>query len=448
LSSPPRFRARLLDLRSWDELSQEMRRIEVDKGGIPIMAAKGVYRTILVEQVPTKAANIIKQEVLARGGDCATPWAAADFAWEHVDIVLMGSLTTYRSLIAKLYRQTVFHLREFADALQEVLIHTTPGWMPVPRAFAKQGLILAEEALEDLAGGRIPQESSVARVKGGPVLVPVGEHQWQFGRKTYVMGILNVTPDSFSDDGLDGDREAAWERAKWMAEAGADIIDVGGESSEARDHTPVAVQEEIDRVCWLIRRIRINLPGVLVSVDTWKAEVAEAAVEAGAQIINDVGAMRRDPAMRAVAAATGVPVVVMHDQKGTEYREIMGDIAAFFAAVIEDAEAAGVRREQLILDPGFGFGKTVHQDLLVTRRLRELTSLGRPLLHAPSRKRTIGRVLGFPTTVEERIFGTAATIAVGIMNGADIVRVHDVLDMVRCVRMTDALVRGYGGPDE
>lgn len=152
--------------------------------------------------------------------------------------------------------------------------------------------------------------------------------------------------------------------------------------------------------------------------------------------------------MRKVAAETGVPIIAMHEQPTTEYKDIMGDIAAFFYAVIDDAVAAGVKPEQIILDAGFGFGKSVHQDLQVTRRLRELTTFGRPILHAPSRKRTIGRVLKFPDTVEERIFGTAATITIGIANGADMVRVHDVPDMVRCVRMTDALVRGYDGPDE
>lgn len=445
MASNQPYRSRLLDLQTWEEFSREMRRIEVDKGGIPIMAAKGVYRSILVEQVPTKAANIIKQEILVRGGECATPWAAADFAWEHVDIVLFGNLTTFRSLIAKLYRQTVFDLREIADSIQQVLDHTTQGWLPVPRSVAKQGLI--EEAMEDLAGGRIFNAPG-PRSKGLPTLTPIPGHTWEFGRKTYVMGILNVTPDSFSDDGLDRNLEGAFERARAIADAGAEIIDVGGESSEARDHGPIAVQEEIDRVVPVIRRIRAELPHVIVSVDTWKARVAAAAVEAGAQIINDVGAMRRDPEMKRVAADSGLPIVAMHEQSTTEYKEIMSDIARFFYEVLDEAAVAGVKPEQVILDAGFGFGKSVHQDLLVTRRLRELTSFGRPLLHAPSRKRTIGRVLGFPSTVEERIFGTAATVTVGIANGADMVRVHDVLDMVRCVRMTDALVRGYSGPDE
>jgi dihydropteroate synthase len=158
--------------------------------------------------------------------------------------------------------------------------------------------------------------------------------------------------------------------------------------------------------------------------------------------------MRRDPDMKRVAADAGVPIVLMHSQDSTIYRDPLTDVIRWFYEALDEAVAAGVAETQIILDAGFGFGKSVQQDLLLTRRLRELTSFGRPILHAPSRKRTIGRVLGYPDTVEERIFGTAATVSVGIANGADLVRVHDVLDMARCCKMTDALVRGYGGPEE
>ncbi|HLN62613.1 MAG TPA: dihydropteroate synthase, partial [Symbiobacteriaceae bacterium] len=219
-------------------------------------------------------------------------------------------------------------------------------------------------------------------------------------------------------------------------------------SSEARDHGPIEVQDEINRVIPLVKWTRATYPDVLVSVDTWKARVAEAAVTAGAQIINDVGAMRQDPDMKRVAASSGVPIVLMHSQEGTVYRDLVGDVVRFFYEAMDEAVAVGVKEEQIILDAGFGFGKSVHQDLELTRRLRELTGFGRPLLHAPSRKRTIGRVLGYPDTVEERLLGTGATVTVGIANGADMIRVHDVLDMVRCAKMSDALLRGYAGPDE
>lgn len=439
---PPHFHARLLDLPAMEDFAREMQRIEVDPGGIPVMAPKGITRSILVEQVSVKAANVIKQEILTRGGDCATPYFVADMVAGTCDIVLFGNIVSLRSFIAKCYRNPVFSLPAIADAVQQVLINTVPGYLAVARN--PNSAIRAEELEDDIFGGRIP---AGARSRGVPTLVPMGPYQWEFGKKTHVMGIINATTDSFSDDGLDRNVDALVERARQMVRDGADIIDVGGESSERRDHNPIDAREEIERVVPVIRRLAVELP-IPISVDTWKADVAAAALAAGAHLINDVGGMRRDPNMRDVVAQTGAPIAVMHSQESTEYTDIMSDIARFFDGVISEAVAAGIKEEQLILDAGFGFGKSVHQDLLVTRRLRELTSFGRPLLHACSRKRTIGRVLGFPNTVEERIFGTAATVSTGIINGADIIRVHDVLDMTRCARMTDALVRGYAGPDE
>jgi dihydropteroate synthase len=442
-----RYLARLLDLTTLDGLQQEMRRLDVDRGGIPIMAAKGVLRLVLVEQIPTAAANVIKQEILARGGDLITPWTASGFEAPFVDAIFVGSLTTLRSTLSKLYRQTVWDLPAIADAVQNLIVRTTPGYLPVAPRPSRQGVVV-EETLDDLAGGRIPLEPSTHRAPGRPTLVEVAGHTWRFGALTYVMGIVNATPDSFSDDGLDRDQAAAMQRIEQVVREGAHIVDIGGESSEARDHGPIAVQDEIDRVVPLVRWTRERFPAALVSVDTWKARVAEAAVAAGAQIINDVGAMRRDPDMKRVAADAGVPIVLMHSQDSTIYRDPLTDVIRWFYEALDEAVATGVAETQIILDAGFGFGKSVQQDLLLTRRLRELTSFGRPILHAPSRKRTIGRVLGYPDTVEERIFGTAATVSVGIANGADMVRVHDVLDMARCCKMTDALVRGYGGPDQ
>jgi dihydropteroate synthase len=441
------YLARLLDLDSLDGLKQEMNRVEVDKGGIPIMASKGVQRLILVEKIPTAAANCIKQEILARGGDLVTPWSASGFEAPFVDVIFIGNLTTLRSTISKLYRQSIYDLPVIADAIQQVIMHTTPGYLPVSPKVSRQGVVV-EETLEDLMGGRIPLQPGSNRAAGRPTLVPVPGRTWRFGEMTYVMGIVNATPDSFSDDGLDRDVDAARQRIARVVAEGAHIVDIGGESSEARDHSPIDAQDEIDRVIPLVRWTREQYPDVLVSIDTFKASVAEAALAAGAHLINDVGAMRRDPGMMRVAAAAGVPVVLMHSQASTVYQDLLSDVVRFFYEAINAAVAAGVREEQIILDTGFGFGKTVHQDLLLTRRLRELTGFGRPILHAPSRKRTIGRVLGCPDTVEERLPGTAAAVTVGIANGADIVRVHDVLDMVRCCQMSDALLRGYGGPDE
>lgn len=435
-----RYLARWLDLKDLPSVAREMERIEVDSGGVPVMAPKGVYRTILVEGVSVKAANVIKQEILVRGGDAAVPFFVADMVDTTCDLILLGNLVALRSFVAKCYRNPVFDLPTIADAVQAVLVHTVPGYLKVVR----NPKATAAEFDDDLYGGRIP---GGPRSAGVPTLVPMGPYHWEFGQRTYIMGIVNATTDSFSDDGLDRDVEGLVQRARQMVADGADIIDVGGESSERRDHDPVPAREEIARIVPVIQRLRAELD-IPISVDTWKAEVAAAALAAGANLVNDVGAMRRDPALRDVIAQTGAAIAVMHAQESTVYQDIMSDIARFFDGVIRAAVAAGISEEQIILDAGFGFGKSVHQDLLVTRRLRELTSFGRPLLHAPSRKRTIGRVLGYPETVEERLFGTAATVAVGISHGADIIRVHDVLDMARCARMSDALVRGYAGPDE
>jgi dihydropteroate synthase len=253
------------------------------------------------------------------------------------------------------------------------------------------------------------------------------------------MGIINVTPDSFSGDGLVDRLEEVVERARAMVEAGADILDVGGESTRP-GHTPVPAEEELRRVIPAIRAIRAALPDIPISIDTYKAVVAEAALAAGATMINDVRGLTGDPAMASLAAQAGVPVVIMHDLEIRRPEELIPRLVRELAQRIDRALAAGVKWERIIIDPGFGFGKEPELNLLLLRRLRDVTVLGRPLLVGTSRKRTIGYVLGTPP--EDRLEGTAATVALAIANGADIVRVHDVAAMVRVVRMSDAVVRG------
>lgn len=263
--------------------------------------------------------------------------------------------------------------------------------------------------------------------------------RWPWGRRTFVMGIINVTPDSFSGDGLVDRLEEVVERARAMVEAGADILDVGGESTRP-GHTPVPAEEELRRVIPAIRAIRAALPDIPISIDTSKAVVAEAALAAGATMINDVRGLTGDPAMASLAAQAGVPVVIMHDLEIRRPEELIPRLVRELAQRIDRALAAGVKWERIIIDPGFGFGKEPELNLLLLRRLRDVTVLGRPLLVGTSRKRTIGYVLGTPP--EDRLEGTAATVALAIANGADIVRVHDVAAMVRVVRMSDAVVRG------
>jgi len=277
-----------------------------------------------------------------------------------------------------------------------------------------------------------------------PSPLTIGGREFVWGSRTFLVGIVNVTPDSFSGDGVGLDVDAAVALALRLEAEGADVIDVGGESTRP-DAEPVSAEEELRRVLPVIERL-VQEANVPVSVDTSKAGVAEAALEAGAAMVNDVRGLRGDPQMPGVVARFGVPAVVMHNQRGRPYCELMADIRAGLETSIALAEAAGVPRERLILDPGFGFGWSVGHNLEILRRLPELRSLGRPLLVGTSRKSTIGAVLGLP--VEERLFGTAASVAIAIANGADIVRVHDVKEMREVCRFADAVVRGWSPPEE
>jgi dihydropteroate synthase len=274
-----------------------------------------------------------------------------------------------------------------------------------------------------------------------PITIRGREFRW--GSRTYVMGVVNVTLDSFSGDGLGLDAEAAVAQGRRFEEEGADILDVGGESTRP-GFAPTPVEEEMRRVLPVVRRLaaETTLP---VSIDTYKPEVAEAAIAAGAHMLNDIWGFRHDrdgERLARVTAASGLPAVVMHNQRGREFHDVIGDLLAGFRESLRIAREAGVPEERLIIDPGFGFGWDEEQNLEMLRRLAELRVLGRPILIGTSRKSTIGKVLGLP--VEERLEGTAATVAIAIAHGADIVRVHDVKAMVRVARMTDAIVRGHG----
>jgi len=265
-----------------------------------------------------------------------------------------------------------------------------------------------------------------------------GDYELVWGAKTYVMAILNVTPDSFSGDGLLGQESEALARAEAAVAEGADILDIGGQSTRP-GHTPVSPEEELRRVLPVLRAVagRVSIP---ISIDTSSALVAEEALAAGASIVNDVRGLTADPELAAVAARAGVPVVIMHDVGADGQGDLVTSVVRELARRLDRAVAAGIAWENLIVDPGFGFGKDWRDNLLLLRRLGELRVLGRPILSGTSRKRTIGHVLGLPP--EERVEGTAATVSMAIAAGADIVRVHDVQAMVRVARMTDAIVRG------
>ena len=266
--------------------------------------------------------------------------------------------------------------------------------------------------------------------------IKCGNYELDYSSKTLIMGILNVTPDSFSDGGSYDSVQKAVARAQEMVEEGADIIDVGGESTRP-GHTPVTADEEISRVVPIIKEL-VKEVDVPISIDTYKAETARAAVEAGAHIINDVWGAKKDPLMAAVAAEKGVPIILMHNREDKEYEVFMRDAVQDLQESIFLVKKAGVKDEQIILDPGIGFAKSFEQNLEMMRNVDTLVSLGYPVLYATSRKRVIGHVLDLP--VEERMEGTGATVCWGIQKGCQLVRVHDVKEMARMAKMTDALM--------
>ena len=272
----------------------------------------------------------------------------------------------------------------------------------------------------------------------------IGPSTFRWGERTYVMGILNVTPDSFSGDGIlaaGGDPvEAAVRRARQMAEEGADLLDIGGESTRP-GHDPIDGPTERARVVPIVAAVRAALPATPISIDTTKPEVAEAALAAGADLLNDVWAVAPDDAIGALAAAHGVPIVVMHNRAEARYTSLMAEVIADLMAAIERAVAAGVPLGNVIVDPGFGFGKTPDHNVALLRDLEALRVLDRPILLGTSRKSTLGRILG-DLPVDERLEGTLATTALGIAAGADMIRVHDVRANVHVARVSDAIVRG------
>jgi len=285
----------------------------------------------------------------------------------------------------------------------------------------------------------------------------VANHTFNWGARTYVMGILNVTPDSFSGDGIiaKGDAvQVSLEQAHSFVASNVDVLDVGGESTRPGS-APVTVDEELQRVIPVIRALKESFPDTLISIDTYKAHVAEEAIKAGARIINDVWGLRADPALASIAAKYKTSVILMHNRSnpasievraqlgnayiGSEYQNLIEDVKCELMDSVTLARSGGISDERIILDPGIGFGKTVAHNLELINRLDEIRALGYPLLLGASRKSFIGYTLDLPP--DQRLEGTAAAVAIGIDRGADIVRVHDVKQLARVARMTDAIVR-------
>ncbi|MDD3926172.1 MAG: dihydropteroate synthase [bacterium] len=399
-----RYSARVLQLTEREEIAGAMASIGVDPRGIGRMLPKAGHYLLHLSQVPVRAAMLIKQGMLSRDGDAALSWEASNMSAENTDIIMMGTDGQLRSALDVLCRQ--------------------PFGLP----------LLAQEAgaALDAYSGRKP-------------CWRIGERLYDPARRTLVMGILNVTPDSFSDGGRYLDPDRALEHALQMIAEGADIIDIGAESTRP-GAGEVAEDEEIARLLPVIERLvdKTDLP---ISVDTRKAGTAAAVLQAGASIINDISGLTHDPDMAAMVADVKASLVVMHI-KGTPetmhlaptYEDLMGEITSFLYNSVDRAAAAGVAAERIAVDPGIGFGKTWDHNLEILRRLMELRSLGRPILVGASRKAFIGAVLDLPP--QERQEGTLAVNALAVANGASIIRVHDVGSAVRTCRMVEAVLYG------
>ncbi|MHB1356975.1 MAG: dihydropteroate synthase [Anaerolineae bacterium] len=422
-----RYNMRLVRIDSVADYSQRMLALGVDPRGAAIMSAKGQFYVFQAEKLSFAAASILKQEMLAKGGDAALSGEVYRGGEHTTDTLICGTVRTLHQVIHNLAIQPLPSMQQLSVELKQALqsVQSSPS---------------TTLALANL------------------------ECRW--GQRTYVMGILNVTPDSFSGDGLLGTAsgeappvEHAVRQGLAMEQAGADILDVGGESTRPGSR-PVDAATELERILPVIRGIRA-VSSIAISVDTTKAGVAAAALDAGANLVNDVSGLQGDPEMAPLLAGRNAPVVIMHRRLASTSAVQVGQLGGHFAAAqtdnpqaldtllaeiirdlrcyVDQALQAGIARERIIIDPGIGFGKARTENLYLINHLDELRSLGLPVLLGPSRKAFIGYTLGLPVT--ERVEGTAAAVAVGIMRGADIIRVHDVAQMVRVARMTDALVR-------
>lgn len=396
------YNPRLITILSEQQARTELEKIGSDPAGVRIMTAKAAFRVVKLEKLPAKAANLLKQTFLAKGGEVAVARGTADLSVETTDVLVCATLKQYRLALGQL-RQQPWGLPKAAAAIEAAL--AAADGFPTR---------LYEWADRSLA------------IKPG---------------RTLVMGILNVTPDSFSDGGRYRELDGALRHAEAMTAAGADIIDIGAESTRPYGGSEkVSAAEEMDRLLPVLEKV-LAVTKLPVSIDTYKAEVAAAALRLGANMVNDVWGLQLGPEMARVAAEYSVPVVVMHNQAGTEYAgDIMGAVCAFLRESIRIGTEAGLPADNIIVDPGIGFGKTPAQNLAVMNRLEELKALGCPILLGTSRKRFIGEALG-GLPAGDRVEGTAATVAFGIMKGANIVRVHDVKEMARVARMTDVMMK-------
>ena len=380
-------------------LDEELEHIGVDRAAFDIFNWKSNLILLKLYDVNGKGANILKQEFLANGGDVAVNRDVASWKAEKTDCLLIGTEKVYKRVYEKLAFEPFFGLTEVRKLIEKVLNKKNVNTMEV--------------------NGKT----------------------FEFGKKRYIMGILNTTPDSFSDGGKFNNIESALKHAKEMLEEGADIIDVGGESTRpGAEKVPEEV--EIQRTAPVIKEIRNAFPDAVISIDTYKANVAENAIKNGANIINDISGLRFDERMKSVAKEYDVPVVVMHIkgtpenmQKNPYYENVIKELLEYFDERINALESFGISK--IIIDPGIGFGKRIEDNLQIIDRLNAFKIFGKPVLLGASRKSFLGHTLN--KTVEQRLYGTLAADMYGIFRGADIIRVHDVAPHKDLLKMFEAI---------
>ena len=412
------YNLRVLHIHHPDDLRAELQKIDADPAQLRDQVAQGTFRAVKLERAPLRLARFLYQELMLEGGTIALPPRLDERASGSADVLLLGTRYQLQHLAVRIRTQNESELNVLAGQLE-------------------RALALFDQPLRGT--------------------LKVGALNFAWGARTYVMGIVNVTPDSFSGDGLIAQSgnfiEPAVAQAEQMLADGADMLDIGGESTRPGSQ-PTPADEEKRRVIPVIERLR-KKTSAPISIDTYKAEVARAALDAGADIVNDVWGLRMDAEIKRVVAARGAPAVIMHNRSkpkdavqterlggryvGIEYADLLADVIRELRDQVELALDAGVAPDKIIVDPGIGFGKTVEQNIDLVDRLGELRVLGYPILLGPSRKGFIGYTLDLP--VDQRVEGTAVAVALGIERGADIVLVHDVKQMARVAKMTDAMVR-------
>lgn len=388
---------RVLQIEKPEEIRRTLEALQVDEVGVGMMTHKAHFYLLEIDSINVPAGNILKQEMLSLGGDAALHKGACDFSVKETPCLLMGTHQHYLRLSKKLLLQP-FGLKKIGKEIRQ----TVERYLEIPPP------------------------------------VKAGRFTLDFSGKPLIMGILNVTPDSFSGDGMGKDIDALVKKAEKMIGEGADILDVGGESTRP-GHEPVGEEEELKRVIPAVDALAKKVP-VPISIDTSKGKVALRALESGASIINDVWGLSKDPEMLEAAASSGAPVVVTHNKESASYGNLMEEIHRFFHERLQTLEKSGVAADKVILDPGIGFGKTAAHNLTALKNFGELRGFGRPLLLGASRKSFIQALSG--AKVEARLPGSLAAASLALAGGCHIFRVHDVAETRQALAVARAILQG------